>query len=117
MLVRSRVNNSSRSAYGRAVRQRVTIRILIARSLSSCVRRQPPAKKASSTMKVNPFYTKNLREGAGHRSVYHDNNQCSDGKRILAANRESGTDGRSLSSRMRQRDGEFSGRPPRCRVG
>jgi hypothetical protein len=44
-------------------------------------------------MKVNPFYTKNLEEGAGHRDVFHDNNQCSDGKR-KPENRESGTDGR-----------------------
>lgn len=45
-------------------------------------------------MKVNPFHTKNLEEGAGHRNVYHDNNQCSDGKQIKPENRESGTDNR-----------------------
>jgi hypothetical protein len=45
-------------------------------------------------MKVTPFHTKNLEEGAGHRNVYHDNAQCSDGKRIKPYNRESGTDGR-----------------------
>jgi hypothetical protein len=45
-------------------------------------------------MKVNPFYTKNLKEGAGNRNVYHDNNQCSDGKRIKPENKESGTDNR-----------------------
>jgi hypothetical protein len=45
-------------------------------------------------MKVNPFHTQNLEEGAGHRNVYHDNNQSSDGKRIKPENRESGTDNR-----------------------
>lgn len=45
-------------------------------------------------MKVQPYHTKNLEDGEGHRNVYHDNNQCSDGKRIKPENRESGTAGR-----------------------
>lgn len=45
-------------------------------------------------MKVNPFHTNNPEEGQGHRDVYHDNNQCSDGKRILPANKVSGTGNR-----------------------
>ena len=46
-------------------------------------------------MKVNPFHTLNLEEGAGHRDVYHDNNQCPDGKRILPENKVSGTGNRA----------------------
>jgi hypothetical protein len=45
-------------------------------------------------MRVNPFHTTTPDEGAGHRDVYHDNNQCSDGKRIKPENRVSGTAGR-----------------------
>ncbi len=39
-------------------------------------------------MKVNPFYSK--QPGT---SVYHDNNQCTEGNNIEASNRESGTGG------------------------
>lgn len=45
-------------------------------------------------MKVNPFHTTTPEEGPGHRDVYHDNNECSDGKRIKPENRVSGTGGR-----------------------
>ena len=45
-------------------------------------------------MKVNPYHTTTPETAYGQRNVYHDNNQCSDGKRILAANRVSGTGGR-----------------------
>jgi hypothetical protein len=52
------------------------------------------AQGKEKQMKINAFHTKNLEEGAGHRNVYHDNSQCSDGKRIKSQNRDSGTDGR-----------------------
>jgi hypothetical protein len=45
-------------------------------------------------MKVQPYHTTTPEDGAGHRNVYHDNNQCSDGKRIKAEHRVSGTGGR-----------------------
>lgn len=44
-------------------------------------------------MKVNPFHTTSP-ESPPHRNVYHDNNQCSDGKRIKPEHRQSGTAGR-----------------------
>ena len=47
-----------------------------------------------SIMKVNPFYTTTPEHGARHRDVYHDNNQCADGKRIRPEHRVSGTGGR-----------------------
>jgi hypothetical protein len=45
-------------------------------------------------MKVNPFHTTSREYGPEHRNVYHDNNQCSDGKRIKAEHRTLGTAGR-----------------------
>jgi hypothetical protein len=44
-------------------------------------------------MRVNPFHT-TVVEYAPHRNVYHDNNQCADGKRIKPEHRASGTAGR-----------------------
>jgi hypothetical protein len=41
--------------------------------------------------KVLPYHTINLEEGAGHRNVYHDHDDCSDGKRILKKDWRSGT--------------------------
>ena len=40
-------------------------------------------------MKVNPFHSK-----LPGTSVYHDNNQCTEGKNIEDKNRESGTGAR-----------------------
>jgi len=45
-------------------------------------------------MKINPFHTTTPEHGAGHRDVYHDNSECSDGKRIEAEHRVPGTGGR-----------------------
>jgi hypothetical protein len=45
-------------------------------------------------MKVNPYHTVTPENRPGHRDVYHDQNTCSDGKRILSQNKRSGTDGR-----------------------
>jgi hypothetical protein len=45
-------------------------------------------------VKVNPFHTTSLKYGSEHRNVYHDNNQCADGKRIEPEHRVSGTAGR-----------------------
>jgi len=44
--------------------------------------------------KVYPYHTKSEEEGPEHRNVYHDHDNCPDGKRIKAKNRESGKDGR-----------------------
>jgi hypothetical protein len=38
-------------------------------------------------VKVNPFHTTSLQYEPTHRNVYHDNNQCSDGKRIKPEHR------------------------------
>jgi hypothetical protein len=42
--------------------------------------------------KVAPFHTKN-EEDHKRSPVWHDNDQCADGKKILAANRELGRKG------------------------
>lgn len=44
--------------------------------------------------KVYPYHTKSEEDGSQHRNVYHDHDNCSDGKRIKAKNKETGTDGR-----------------------
>lgn len=45
--------------------------------------------------KVNPYHTRTPEgQEPGHRDVYHDHNNCSDGRRILPQNRVSGTGGR-----------------------
>jgi len=55
----------------------------------TCDRRRPLGMThRRSRMKVNPFYSK-----LPGTSVYHDNNQCTEGKNIEAKNRESGTGG------------------------
>jgi hypothetical protein len=71
----------------------VTIRINRWAS-SSCARRQVQRRKRAARNEGQQFHTKNLEEGAGHPNVYHDNDQCADGKRIKSWNRESGIDGR-----------------------
>jgi hypothetical protein len=44
--------------------------------------------------KVRPYHTKSEEDGPEHRNVYHDHDNCPDGRRIKAKNKESGTDGR-----------------------
>lgn len=47
--------------------------------------------------KVDPYHTTTPEAGdSGHRNVYHDNDACSDGKRILPQNKVSGKGGRPL---------------------
>jgi hypothetical protein len=46
-------------------------------------------------MKVAPYHT-SVPEYGGERNVYHDNNQCPDGKRIKEEHKKAGTDGRPL---------------------
>jgi len=53
-----------------------------------------PNGARSITVKVNPYHTTHPEYGPGHRNVYHDNNACSDGKRIKPEHRVSGTAGR-----------------------
>jgi hypothetical protein len=46
-------------------------------------------------VKVAPYHTTTPEAGEpGHRDVYHDHNDCSDGNRILPENKVSGTGGR-----------------------
>jgi hypothetical protein len=42
-------------------------------------------------MKVLPYHTDSPEDPPEHRNVYHDHNDCPDGKRILPKNRKSGT--------------------------
>jgi hypothetical protein len=51
-------------------------------------------------MKVSPYHTTTPEDGAGHRNVYHDNNACSDGKRIKPEHKVSGTGGRPKVRRV-----------------
>jgi hypothetical protein len=45
--------------------------------------------------KVDPYHTTTPEgDDPGHRDVYHDHDNCSDGKRILPQNKVSGTGGR-----------------------
>jgi hypothetical protein len=44
--------------------------------------------------KVDPYHTKTYEEPPEHRNVYHDHDDCPDGKRIKPWNREPGKDGR-----------------------
>jgi len=46
-------------------------------------------------MKVSPYRT-SVPEYGGERNVYHDDNQCPDGKRIKPEHRKPGKDGRPL---------------------
>lgn len=41
--------------------------------------------------KVAPFHTNSPEYLPEHRNVYHDRDECPDGKRILSEHRESGT--------------------------
>ena len=47
-------------------------------------------------VKTTPFHTitPEKEKQTGHRDVYHDKRACSEGKRILAANKKLGTDRR-----------------------
>lgn len=45
-------------------------------------------------MKVQPFHTTSTEYGPDHRNVYHDNNQCEQGKRIKPEHRVQGTGNR-----------------------
>jgi hypothetical protein len=44
--------------------------------------------------KVSPYHTTSLEEPPEHREVYHDHDNCHDGKAIKPWNRTSGTGGR-----------------------
>jgi hypothetical protein len=44
--------------------------------------------------KVRPFHTNSPEEPPEHRNVYHDHDDCPDGKRILHRHRVDGTAGR-----------------------
>ncbi len=44
--------------------------------------------------KIAPYHTTSYEEPPEHRNVYHDHDDCKDGKRILAKNRVAGTGGK-----------------------
>jgi hypothetical protein len=45
--------------------------------------------------KVAPYHTNSLEYPPEHRNVYHDHDNCPDGKRIQAKHRENGTGGKT----------------------
>jgi hypothetical protein len=45
-------------------------------------------------MKVLPYHTNSLEYPPEHRNVYHDHDDCPDGKRILLRHRVNGTGGK-----------------------
>jgi hypothetical protein len=45
-------------------------------------------------MKVDPYHTNSEEYPPAHRNVYHDHDDCPDGKRIKSWHRESGKGGR-----------------------
>jgi len=44
--------------------------------------------------KVNPFHTNSKEYAPSHHEVYHDEDNCPDGKRIKPEHREDGTGGK-----------------------
>lgn len=44
--------------------------------------------------KTKPYHTNTPEYGAKHHEVYHDDDECPDGKRIKPQHRESGTGGK-----------------------
>lgn len=44
--------------------------------------------------KVDPYHTNSEEYPPEHREVYHDHDDCKDGKQILAKHRENGKAGR-----------------------
>ena len=44
--------------------------------------------------KVTPFHTGSPEYAPEHRNVYHDHDDCADGKRIQSKHRETGTGGK-----------------------
>jgi hypothetical protein len=44
--------------------------------------------------KVSPYNTNSIEYPPTHRNVYHDHDNCPDGKRIKPEHRESGTGGK-----------------------
>jgi hypothetical protein len=52
--------------------------------------------------KVDPYHTDS--EEYSHRDVYHDHDDCKDGKQILAKHRKSGNGGRPRCKECRKLD-------------
>jgi hypothetical protein len=44
--------------------------------------------------KVAAYHTNSIEAPPAHREVYHDRDDCPDGKRIMSKHRESGTGGK-----------------------
>jgi hypothetical protein len=51
-------------------------------------------KKGTLMTKVAPYNTTSIEEPPEHRSVYHDHDNCPDGKKIKTEHREAGTGGK-----------------------
>ena len=52
------------------------------------------ATGAAAMAKVNPYHTDSPEYPPEHRNVYHDHDDCRDGKAIKAWHRKSGTGGK-----------------------
>ena len=53
-------------------------------------------KRSSAMGKDAPYHTNSLEEPPEQRSVHHDHNACSEGKKIRSSHREPGTGGKPL---------------------
>jgi hypothetical protein len=53
-----------------------------------------PENKRRTMSKVNPYHTNSTEYPPEHRNVYHDHDNCEDGKRIQQQHREFGTGGK-----------------------
>src|ERR1700693_1256830 len=51
-------------------------------------------RRYSHMTKVNPYHTNSLEYPPEHRNVYHDHDDCPDGKKIMQRHREAGTGGK-----------------------
>src|SRR5207245_8208142 len=49
---------------------------------------------AADMTKIAPYHTNSIEEPPRHREVYHDHNDCPDGKRIMSKHLEQGTGGK-----------------------
>lgn len=52
-------------------------------------------EKEIEMAKVAPYHTNSLEYPPEHRNVYHDHDDCPDGRRIQAKHRESGNGGKT----------------------
>jgi len=53
-----------------------------------------PSERRQSMTKVAAYHTNSIEEPPKHREVYHDHDNCPDGKRIMPKHLEQGTGGK-----------------------